>query len=123
MVSPWSAEDCKGLLKSAVRDGNPVVVLENELMYGVTFDLSPEAQSADFTIPIGKAKIERAGTDVTLVAHSRAVGTAMEAADELAKLGISAEVVNLRSLRPLDEDAINASVIKTGRCDCIGTMV
>lgn len=115
VVSPWSAEDAKGLLKAAIRDPNPVVCLENELMYGVSFDVTPEVLSKDFVIPIGKAKIERQGTDVTLVAHSIAVGTAMEAAAQLEKEGVSCEVLNLRSLRPMDTDAIVQSVMKTHR--------
>ncbi|KAJ3108157.1 pyruvate dehydrogenase E1, beta subunit [Phlyctochytrium planicorne] len=113
VVSPWSAEDAKGLLKSAIRDPNPVVCLENELMYGTTFNVSDEVISKDFLIPIGKAKVELEGTDVTIVAHSRPVGFALEAAAELAKQGIKAEVINLRSIRPLDIDTIVASVKKT----------
>jgi pyruvate dehydrogenase E1 component beta subunit len=115
VVAPWNAEDCRGLLKSAIRDPNPVCVLENELMYGTEFDLSAEAQSKDFLIPFGKAKIERAGTDVTITAFSRMVGVALQAAEILATKGISAEVINLRSLRPLDRDTIVASVKKTSR--------
>jgi pyruvate dehydrogenase E1 component beta subunit len=115
VVSPWSAEDCKGLLKAAIRDPNPVVVLENELMYGVQMELSEEAMSPDFVIPIGKAKVERVGSDITVVAHSRCVGLALTAAAELEKEGISVEVINLRSIRPLDVDSINKSVMKTHR--------
>jgi len=115
VVAPWNANDCKGLLKAAIRDNNPVVVLENEIMYGETMPLSAEAQSPDFVLPLGKAHIERAGTDVTITAFSRMVGVALEAAAELEKLGISAEVINLRSLRPLDTDTIVASVRKTNR--------
>jgi len=115
VVSPFDAEDCKGLLKSAIVDPNPVVCLENELMYGVSFELSEEAQSTDFYLPIGKAKIMREGTDVTLVAHSKAVQTALDTADMLAEKGVSAEVVNLRSIRPLDTDTIIQSVKKTNR--------
>ena len=96
VISPYSAEDCKGLLKSAIRDANPVVCLENELMYGVTMPLSEEAQRADFLIPIGKAKIEKEGTDITIVSHSKPVGSALAVADKLAKEGISVEVINLR---------------------------
>jgi pyruvate dehydrogenase E1 component beta subunit len=92
VVSPWSAEDAKGLLKAAIRDPNPVVVLENEIMYGKSFEVSKEVESSDFVIPIGKAKIERQGTDVTLIGHSIGVGLCMEAAQELAKQGISCEV-------------------------------
>jgi pyruvate dehydrogenase E1 component beta subunit len=96
VISPWSAEDCKGLLKSAIRDPNPVVFLENELLYGVSFPLSDEAQSKDFLIPIGKAKVEREGTDCTIVTFSKPVGTALEVAEKLQKEGISVEVINLR---------------------------
>lgn len=115
VVSPWNSEDAKGLLKAAIRDPNPVVFLENEIMYGASFPLSKEAQSDDFVIPIGKCKIEREGKDVTIVGHSRSVGQALEAAKELEKEGISAEVINLRSIRPLDIDTIIASVKKTNR--------
>jgi len=113
VLSPYSAEDCKGLLKSAIRDPNPVVFLENELMYGVTMDMSDEALSKDFTLPIGKAKVEREGSHVTLVAHSIMVGTCLEAANELAGQGVECEVINLRSLRPLDDQTIIKSVMKT----------
>ncbi|KAG9040717.1 pyruvate dehydrogenase E1, beta subunit [Tulasnella sp. UAMH 9824] len=115
VVSPWSAEDCKGLLKSAIRDPNPVVFLENEMMYGVSFAMSPEAMSDNFLLPIGKAKIERPGSDITIVAHSKMVTHSMEAAEALAKEGISAEVINLRSIRPLDTETIIKSVKKTNR--------
>jgi pyruvate dehydrogenase E1 component beta subunit len=97
VVAPWSAEDCKGLMKSAIRDMNPVVFLENELLYGVPFPLSDEAQSPDFLVPIGKAKVEREGTDCTIVTFSKPVGTALEVAKILEKEGISIEVINLRS--------------------------
>jgi len=113
VVSPWSAEDAKGLLKAAIRDPGPVVVLENELMYGQSFDVADTVMSKDFLLPIGKAKVELEGTDCTIVAHSRPVGFALEAAKELAKEGISVEVINLRSIRPLDIDAITRSVKKT----------
>ncbi|TBU45056.1 thiamine diphosphate-binding protein [Dichomitus squalens] len=115
VVSPWSSEDCKGLLKAAIRDPNPVVFLENELLYGVTFPMSEEAMSDNFLLPIGKAKVEREGTDVTIVAHSKMVTHSLEAADELAKEGIKAEVINLRSIRPLDIETINKSIKKTNR--------
>jgi len=115
VVSPWSAEDCRGLLKSAIRDANPVVVLENELLYGATMTLSEEAQSKDFLIPIGKAKIEREGTDVTIVTFSKPVGHALEVAKKLEKEGISVEVINLRTIRPMDTEAIIKSVKKTHR--------
>ena len=112
VLSPWSAADAKGLLKSAIRDPNPVIFLENELLYGHQFEV-PE--DPDYVVPIGKAKIERAGKDVTIVAFSIMVGKALQAADELAKVGIDAEVINLRSLRPLDTETIVASVKKTNR--------
>jgi len=115
VVSPWSADDCRGLLKAAIRDPDPVVFLENELLYGEEFALSPEAMSADFLIPFGQAKIEKEGTDVTIVAHSKMVGYSLKAAEELAKSGINAEVINLRSIRPLDRTTLAASARKTGR--------
>ena len=112
VVAPWSAADAKGLLKAAIRDPNPVVVLENEILYGQSFDVPDDPA---FIVPIGKAKIERAGEHVTIVTYSRMVGTALEAAALLEKDGISAEVINLRSLRPIDIDSIVASVKKTNR--------
>ncbi|XP_044881453.1 pyruvate dehydrogenase E1 component subunit beta, mitochondrial [Mauremys mutica] len=113
VVSPWSSEDAKGLLKASVRDDNPVVMLENELIYGVPFEMSEEAQSKDFLVPIGKAKIERQGTHVTLVSHSRSVGHCLEAAAVLVKEGVECEVINLRTIRPMDVESIEASVVKT----------
>mmetsp|Transcript_20770 Transcript_20770/g.30751 ORF Transcript_20770/g.30751 Transcript_20770/m.30751 type:complete len:359 (-) Transcript_20770:32-1108(-) len=115
VVSPYSSEDAKGLIKSAIRDPNPVVVLENEMLYGTMFPMSDEAQSSDFLVPIGKAKIERVGSDVTIVTFSKMVGLSLEAAEILAKEGISCEVINLRTLRPLDYGAVFNSVIKTSR--------
>jgi pyruvate dehydrogenase E1 component beta subunit len=112
VVAPWSAADAKGLLRAAIRDPNPVIFIENEILYGQSFDCPTDD---DFILPIGKAKVERAGTDVTIVAFSLMVGLAMQAADELAKQGISAEVINLRTLRPLDIGTIAASVRKTNR--------
>ncbi|WP_257006279.1 pyruvate dehydrogenase complex E1 component subunit beta, partial [Acetobacter syzygii] len=112
VVAPWSAADAKGLLRAAIRDPNPVIVLENEILYGQKF---PCPVDEDFILPIGKAKIERAGSDVTIVAFSIAVGTALDAAAELAKQGIEAEVINLRSIRPLDTATIVNSVKKTSR--------
>jgi len=117
VVSPWSAADAKGLLKSAIRDPNPVIFLENEILYGQSFELP---DSDDFTLPIGKAKIERSGTDVTIVAYSIAVGIAMEAAEKLAEEGISAEVINLRTIRPMDTATIIESVKKTNRLVSVG---
>ncbi|KAJ2608237.1 pyruvate dehydrogenase E1, beta subunit [Coemansia sp. RSA 1365] len=113
VVSPYDAEDAKGLLKAAIRDPNPVVVLENELMYGVSFNSSADITSKDFIIPLGKAKIAREGTDITIATYSRPVGFALEAAEKLAKEGISAEVINLRSIRPLDLETIVKSIKKT----------
>ena len=112
VVAPWSAADAKGLLRAAIRDPNPVIFLENEILYGHTFDCPTDP---DFILPIGRAKIERAGEHVTIVGFSISVGTAMKAAEMLAEQGISAEVINLRSLRPLDIGTIVASVKKTNR--------
>ncbi|MFD2232936.1 pyruvate dehydrogenase complex E1 component subunit beta [Phaeospirillum tilakii] len=112
VVAPWSAADAKGLLKAAIRDPNPVVVLENELLYGQSFDLPDDP---DFVLPIGRAEIVRPGDGVTLVAWSRMVDVALAAADLLAAEGIAAEVINLRSLRPLDTATLVASVQKTNR--------
>ncbi|KAG9989903.1 hypothetical protein KCU78_g19946, partial [Aureobasidium melanogenum] len=115
VVSPYSAEDAKGLMKAAIRDPNPVVVLENELLYGLSFPMSEEAQKDDFVIPFGKAKIERPGKDLTIVTLSRCVGQSLVAAEQLKqKYGIEAEVINLRSIKPLDVEAIVKSVKKTG---------
>jgi len=113
VLSPYSSEDARGLLKAAIRDPDPVVFLENELLYGLSFDVSDEALSKDFVIPIGKAKIEKSGNHVTLVAHSKAVQLCLEAAQELSGSGIDCEVINLRSLRPLDMDTIVNSLSKT----------
>ncbi|KAI1502022.1 pyruvate dehydrogenase E1 component beta subunit mitochondrial precursor [Biscogniauxia marginata] len=116
VVSPWSAEDAKGLLKAAIRDPNPVCVLENELMYGVSFPMSEAAQKDDFVLPFGKAKVERQGKDLTLVSLSRTVGQCMVAAEALQKkYGVEAEVINLRSVKPLDIESIVRSVKKTHR--------
>ena len=115
VVAPYDAADAKGLLKAAIRDPNPVVFLEHELLYGESFDV-PDLD--DYVLPIGKAKVKREGSDVTLVAHSRMVGFALQAAEILAEAGISAEVVDLRSLRPLDTDTVVASVKKTNRLVC-----
>jgi pyruvate dehydrogenase E1 component beta subunit len=112
VIAPWSAADAKGLLRAAIRDPNPVIFLENEILYGQTFECPTDE---DFSLPIGRAKVERAGADVTIVAFSIMVGHAMRAADILAEQGISAEVINLRTLRPLDVETIVASVKKTNR--------
>ncbi len=112
VLAPWSSEDAKGLLKSAIRDPNPVIFLENEVLYGQSFDCST---SKDFVIPIGKAKIEKQGADISIFAFSIMVGKAMEAAKILKTEGIDVEVINLRSLKPLDKDTIINSVMKTNR--------
>ncbi|CAA7616947.1 Pyruvate dehydrogenase E1 component subunit beta [Candidatus Terasakiella magnetica] len=112
VLAPWSAADAKGLLKAAIRDPNPVVFLENELLYGQSFDVPDDP---DFVLPIGRAKIERAGTHVTITAYSRMVQVALDAAELLKAEGIEAEVINLRSIRPLDIATIVASVKKTNR--------
>jgi len=116
VVSPYDAEDCKGLLKAAVRDPDPVVFLENEILYGQAFDIDESVLKEDFILPIGKAKIMRPGTDITIVGHSIGVGFALDAAALLEKEGISCEVVNLRSIRPMDMDTINESIKKTNHC-------
>ena len=112
VLAPWSAADAKGLLRAAIRDPNPVVFLENEILYGQTFDCPVDP---DFVLPIGRAKVERVGEHVTIVAFSIMVGVALKAAEALAEQGISAEVINLRSLRPLDTATIVQSVKKTSR--------
>jgi pyruvate dehydrogenase E1 component beta subunit len=112
VVSPWSAADAKGLMKAAIRDPNPVIILENEMMYGKSFDVPTDE---DYSIPIGRAKIEREGKDVTIVAFSVMVGKSLEAAEKLAEMGIDAEVINLRTVRPLDRWTILESVKKTNR--------
>ena len=112
VVSPWSAADAKGLLKAAIRDPNPVIFLENEVMYGQSFDV-PEHE--DWVVPIGKAKVVRPGSDVTITAFSIMVGKALEAAEQLAAEGIDAEVIDLRTIRPLDTETIVESVKKTSR--------
>ncbi len=112
VVAPYSAGDAKGMLKSAIRDPNPVVFLENEILYGQTFEVPSDP---DFTVPLGRAKIVRAGSDVTLAAFSIMVGHALAAAEALAAEGIDAEVIDLRSIRPLDTETLVASVKKTNR--------
>ena len=112
VVAPYSASDAKGLLKSAIRDPNPVVFLEHEILYGHSFDV-PE--DPEFIVPIGRAKIMRAGKDVTITAFSFMVGQALAAAERLAEQGIEAEVINLRTIRPLDTETIVNSVKKTNR--------
>jgi len=111
VVAPATPADAKGLLKSAIRDNNPVIVLEGEMLY----NLKGEVPEGEHIVPIGRADIKREGTDVTLICHSKTVSVALKAADQLAEQNVSAEVVDLRSLRPLDETAILASVAKTNR--------
>jgi len=115
VVAPYSAEDARGMLKAAIRDDNPVVFLENEILYGMAFDVADEVKGKDFTVPLGECKVEREGTDVTLVSYSRGVHTCLQAADALAALGVSCEVINIRTLRPLDRKTIIESVMKTNR--------
>ena len=112
VVAPWSSMDAKGLLKAAIRDPDPVIFLENEVMYGQSFECPTDV---DFILPIGKANIEKEGTDVTIIAFSIMVGKSIEAADILKEKGINAEVINLRTLRPLDIETILSSVKKTNR--------
>ncbi len=112
VIAPYDASDAKGLLKAAIRSEDPVVFLENELVYGRSFEV---AQLDDHVLPIGKARIVREGSDVTIVSYSIGVGLALEAAETLAEEGIDAEVIDLRTLRPLDREAILASLAKTNR--------
>ena len=113
VVQPYTAADAKGLLKSAIRDPNPVIFLENEILYGKSFEVP---QLDDYAIPFGKARIAREGSDVTIVSFGIGMTYALEAADKLAEEGISAEVIDLRTLRPLDYDTVIQSVQKTNRC-------
>lgn len=115
VVAPYSSEDAKGLIKAAIRDPDPVVVLESELGYNLSFPMSDEAMSPDFVVPIGKAKIEMEGSDVTIVSFSRALQVVLQATEALAKLGIKAEVINLRTLSPIDINTLVKSVSKTHR--------
>ena len=112
VVSPYTAADAKGLLKSAIRDPNPVIFLENEILYGQSFEVPDDPE---WTVPIGRAKVVREGSDVTITAFSVMVGHALKAAEELSKLGIEAEILDLRTLRPLDTETIVGSVKKTNR--------
>lgn len=113
VISPYSAADAKGLLKSAIRDPNPVVFLENEITYGFSFE---EEYQEDHLVEIGKAKILRYGSDITIIAFSLVVKYALEAAQQLEEVGISAEVIDLRTIRPIDRETIISSVKKTSRC-------
>ncbi len=116
VVAPYSGIDAKGLLKAAIRDPNPVIFLEHEILYGQSF---PMDHDSDLIVPIGKAKIERPGDHVTITAYSRMVGVSLQAAELLAEQGIEAEVINLRSLRPLDTASILDSIKKTNRLVCV----
>src|SRR5271155_1435857 len=113
VIAPYDAASAKGLLKAAIRDPNPIIFLENEIMYGQSFDVPDDS---DFMVPIGKAAVVREGSDVTIVAFSIMVGKALQAAEQLASEGINAEVIDLRTLRPLDTETIIESVKKTNRC-------
>jgi pyruvate dehydrogenase E1 component beta subunit len=112
VIAPATPADAKGLLKSAVRDDNPVIFMEGEMLYNTKGEVPEE----EYTIPIGKADIKRAGNDVTLVCHSKTLSVALKAADKLSEQGVSAEVLDLRTIRPLDTEAIFASVSRTHRC-------
>jgi pyruvate dehydrogenase E1 component beta subunit len=112
VIAPYTAADAKGLLKAAIRDPGPVVFLENEILYGQSFEVP---RLDDFVIPIGKARIARTGSDVTIVSFSRGMAYALDAAKRLAEEGIEAEVIDLRTLRPLDMETVLASVRKTNR--------
>ncbi|KAF8058069.1 PDH2 [Scenedesmus sp. PABB004] len=115
VLAPYDSEDARGLLKAAIRDPDPVIFLENELLYGTPFPVTQEVLDKDFTLPIGKAKVMRPGKDVTITAFSKMVGFSLEAAEKLSAEGIDCEVINLRSIKPLDRAAIAASVAKTHR--------
>lgn len=116
VISPYSAEDNLGLLRAAIQDNDPVVYLENEMMYNKEFDVPDNIMDPNFVLPIGKAKIERSGADLTIIAHAKMVGFSLEAAEILkSEHGIDTEVINLRSLRPLDRPCIIESVKKTNR--------
>jgi pyruvate dehydrogenase E1 component beta subunit len=113
VVMPYTASDAKGLLKAAIRDQNPIIFLENEILYGQSF---PVPKLDDFVVPIGKARVHRAGKDVTIVSFGIGMTYALKAGEELAKEGIEAEIIDLRTIRPMDTDTVVASVQKTGRC-------
>ncbi|GFR44218.1 hypothetical protein Agub_g5406 [Astrephomene gubernaculifera] len=115
VLAPYDSEDARGLLKAAIRDPDPVVFLENEILYGQSFPVTPEVLDKDFTIPIGRAKVMRAGSHVTLVSFSKMVGYCLRAAEQLAEQGVECEVINLRSIKPLDRDTLLASLRKTHR--------
>jgi len=115
VVAPYDAADARGLLKAAIRDNNPVVFLENEILYGMSFPIEEEVKGEDFLLPIGECKVQRPGTEVTLVSYSKGVHTCMLAAEQLAAQGVECEVINIRTMRPLDRDTIIKSAMKTNR--------
>ncbi|GAB4820399.1 hypothetical protein N2152v2_007445 [Parachlorella kessleri] len=115
VVAPYDSEDARGLLKSSIRDNDPVVFLENELLYGEHFPIDEKALDKDFVVPIGKSKVMREGKDITLVAFGKLVGYNLQAAEMLEKDGISCEVLNLRTLKPIDREGLAASISKTHR--------
>lgn len=119
VLAPYDCNDAKSLLKAAVRNPNPVVFLENEIMYSETFEISSEVMDPNYLAPIGKAKIMRSGKHVTIVAFSKMVHYSLQAAEQLAKEGIECEVINLRTLRPLDYKTIAESVKRTTRLVCV----
>jgi len=116
---PYDCDDARGLLKSSIRDPDPVVFLENEMMYGKSFELSDVQMGKDYLIPLGKAKIQREGKDVSIVTFSKMVGVSLEVAEKCSKEGISVEVINLRTIRPLDWETVIKSVKKTHRVVCV----
>jgi pyruvate dehydrogenase E1 component beta subunit len=113
VVMPYTAADAKGLLKSAIRDPNPIIFLENEILYGQSFEVP---KMDDFLVPIGKARVHRTGQHITLVSFGIGMTYCVKAADELAKEGIEAEIVDLRTIRPMDTETVVRSIMKTGRC-------
>lgn len=115
VVAPYDSEDARGLLKSAIRDDDPVIFLENELLYGESFAVEDQVLDKDFLVPIGRSKVMREGTDITLVGFGKMVGYNLRAADVLEREGISCEVLNLRTLKPIDREGLAASVRKTHR--------
>lgn len=122
VITPANSEDAKGLLKAAIRDDNPVVFLENELLYGKFFPVSPEVTHSGFILPIGKSHVAREGRDITIVSYANGVNYSLAAAAELAETcGVEAEVINLRTLRPLDYDTVEESIRKTRRCITVET--
>ena len=113
VVMPYTAADAKGLLKSAIRDPNPIIFLENEILYGQSFEVP---KMDDFLVPIGKARVHRTGQHITLVSFGIGMTYCVKAADELAKEGIEAEIIDLRTIRPMDTETVVRSIMKTGRC-------